>query len=1437
MHLLSDEDLLPMEQGISIASDEAVRLPVPARHKRSLSETTERDVLCACGARKRKAPQIGGKGEQSGSGHAALLKGPGFPRDWRRMRSHNTVDFPACSFSVNGAGRGTRPLWQPALANLGDRAGSSLAVSNDGSFSIGCLGDREDGLSSSSVSHSEVCKLDQLLWSTGSAGSTGSGSVVGAIRTQDALDASKSVQELASSTLSAQDPWTPGMEDPGGDSAGLSPEEEENAGELETVPNLLLHTSSCDVEPGKGIELLASGDHPAKLVWGQWTSGEDAPRACSEGVASIDGRVEDAIAESSVRDGSSRCEVEHNEINLWTSGKPPIQLTWEPWMPHDETLGTCSVSLSSRNGNERGSVQGVQEGVDSDGDERKMGKMELRTPLLESGDVDKTVGPGGKGGLQKVANDGSERPHAMFQLGEATGCVAEFDPVVVDLLPRQNGGQVGVLSTREDPKPFMISIFSAGMCDEEEVGLKLLQNCDVGNDNLTTGTELGRDGGSVYVGGDDGQTVSMRGLASGEQESRHRGSCGIAGRTVSVRGMLFEEQGSGPQQRALDDVAAAQGTLLTGGRQAGRAQRRVAGDFKDGGEDSPSGLAEQHQKEQFGSIRGCGLMGFVRQGMESRPDWELEEDEEVLTARDLVTCDSVTSESRATMSGGRQNHWESINLSGPTFYCDSDKIESKGSSADGMEGQMVHLHGGSMLSPFLASNCREDSGDYGMSDESDEFHTPKSYHSDSFPPGGGAPPDRAEPFVESTSWEQLQEATIVSKAMKRVLSMNLGEGTEVEDVCPKPRAQSTGSTLAPCDVDPHHRRSSTEGSFGEGMDEAILVTGGTVKGLSSDSDQEGEQDIPMWNFGSRGLATLDSRSPKWRETGDLEVVPITDILDVQGGFTSHHSDPLENLLDCPSTVGHKRLQTVLEESTTSEGMLSDDVGNSGLLQGRQQGEGWVFDRARLTPTGSQDEWEGELSQAGPQESGVVLGGMFSPDFRCSGLQRSKSAFVASGSKSALAGEPDGLLALTEEDRCKSAPCDLSGVFDGFSGNDSEVSEFFGRPASAMDGVTMPIDRPNSRMSDPGIGSGRQHKRRRPLGAASPKLLHWLRAKLNFKLSADASYDGTPIGSFSERLSSFGHRSSSFRTASGKDSEAISSISLSDMVAALNAPPADSEEVYNVILNSDIYDPIEYGAEGPKQLYSLMRPKLRSLKVDVDKWDAMSCQPMPVIEFYDSIVQEADSLGIDLFNIMEEVAGKSNSLVQSIRECLGRAPYRGCSSSSCSKLAKPIDRELGQWRIEVDSSMEGPNDLSGEKANHTMDVLDVLSECGINAMFFDRDTSRFGSETEYYIHMARCLKSEGVTLTPALANRLGQDHPLTTALATECSVAHLTGNAGGKPQSFLMRLKNWLIYTPTPPRSKSKRSCAAGCLGGVGQMVANKVSRRRGVSVPHDHIDP
>ncbi|CAD7701515.1 unnamed protein product [Ostreobium quekettii] len=1319
MHLLSHEDLLPMEQGITIASDEAVRLPVPARHKRSMSETTERDVLCACGARKRKARQASGGGEQCRGGHPALLMGPGFPRDWRRMRSHNTVDFPACGFSADGAGRGACPLWQSAMASLGDRAGSSMAASNDGSFSIGCVGDGDDGLSISSVSHSEVCKIGQLLWSAGSVGSAGSGSVAGAIRTQDALDASKSVQELASSTLSAQEPWVPGMDVSEGVCAGLSPEEEETAGESEAVPSQLLRASSCDVEQGNGTELLASGDQAGKLAWEQWTTGEGAPRACSEGVASIDGRVGGVEAESSVGEGGSSCEIEHDEISLWASGNGPVKLTWETWMSHDEALGRCSMSLSSRNGNERGSVQGVGDGLDSDGDERKINSIELWMPPLESGDVDKTVDPGGKGVLQKVDNDSRKQPHAMFQLGKATGCVAEFDPVVPNLLHGQgDGGQVEVLSTREDPKPFMVSILSAGVCDEEEAGLEPLQNVDVGNDRVTAGTALGRDGGSVNGGSVDGHAVSVKVPTLGKEASGHRGGGGIAGRTVAVRGMLFEEQGSGPEQWGLDNAAVAEPTLLTRGRQAHQAEWQPARDFKDGGEDSPSSLAEQCQMEQFGNARSRGLMGFVWQGIESRPDWGAEEDE-VLTARDLVTCDSVTAELRGTRSEGRQNQWESINLSGPTFYCDSDNIESKGSSADGMEGQMVRYRGGFVSSPFLASNCREDSGDYGVSDESDEFHTPKSYQSDSFPPGGGAPPDRAEPFVESTSWEQLQEATIVSKAMKRVLSMNLGEGTEVEDDCPKPQAQSTGSTLAPSDVDPHHRRSSTGSSFEEGMDEAIMLSGGTVKGLSSDSDQDGEQDAPMWNVGSRGLATLDAGTPKWRETGDLEVVPISDFLGVRGGFASRRGDPLESLLDCPSVVGHKRLQTVLEESTTSEDMLSDDNSDPGPTQGGEQGEGWVFDRAGQTLTGSQDEWEGELSLTGPQDSGIVAGGMFSPDFRRSGLQRSKSDFVTGGSQSALGGEPDGLLALTEEDRCKSAPCDLSGVFDGFSGNDSEVSEFFGRPASAMDGVTEPIDRPDSRMSDPGLGSASRHKRRRSRGASSPNLLRWLRTKLNFKTSVDVSSDGTPIGSFSERLSSFGRRSGSFRTASAKDSEAISSISLSDMVAALNTPPADGEEVYNVILNTDIYDPIEYGPEGPKQLYSLMRPKLRSLKVDVDKWDAMSCQPVPVIEFYDSIVQEAEDLGIDLFNIMEEVAGKNNSLMLSIKECLGRAPYRGCSSSSCSELAKPYDRELGQWRVEVDSGMEGPDDLSGQKAKHSMDVLDVLSECGINAMFFDR----------------------------------------------------------------------------------------------------------------------
>ncbi|CAD7701514.1 unnamed protein product [Ostreobium quekettii] len=104
-------------------------------------------------------------------------------------------------------------------------------------------------------------------------------------------------------------------------------------------------------------------------------------------------------------------------------------------------------------------------------------------------------------------------------------------------------------------------------------------------------------------------------------------------------------------------------------------------------------------------------------------------------------------------------------------------------------------------------------------------------------------------------------------------------------------------------------------------------------------------------------------------------------------------------------------------------------------------------------------------------------------------------------------------------------------------------------------------------------------------------------------------------------------------------------------------------------------------------------------------------------------------------------------------------------------------------------------------------------------------------------MAHCLKAEGVTLTPTLVDRLGLDHPLSMALATERSVAHLTGNAGEKPQSLLVRLKNWFIYAPPTRRSVPKRSCAAGCLGGVGRRVANKVSRRSGVSVRRDHIDP
>eukprot|EP00803_Ostreobium_quekettii_P005804 evm.model.scf_2458.1 EVM.evm.TU.scf_2458.1 scf_2458:7101-11808(+) len=1478
-----------MEPGISVASDEAARPVVAPCHRRAMSENLERELLCACGARKRKAPYFGCEGMRGGNRHSPSPLGPrnGFSRDWRHMVGMDKDAKPSHGFGADARGLAVWPLWRPSLGSPRDAGYSSISASSDSHcFSS----EHQEGPSSSSVSNSQVQRLSQMLWSAGSVGSVDS--LVGAIRTQEALDPSRSVEEeCGSSTLSAQDPWLPDVEhsegcrvaSPTDDSkvcvppvptegancshaasqvngcqgchatsstdafegssanmpvdanecshtvseccegcladspvdgckgsqtssvgdgsegcraaslidcaegiqAALLVQDNGSKEELERMPSIVLGSGSCEAEPEK-LQLWTPGGHPDNVRWEPWMAEEDTPTTRYASATSKEGLQENDETKSSVVLDSGSCELEPDNLKLWMSGDVPLRLAWESWVSDGDTVGTCSVSLTSRSGRGRGLVceDDDQREVDSDelwtaprpsdssskvqdvtgGGTNKeelqndvpkvcesplgsVDSVELWTAPLQSdscqADVVARWGINNEV-LQEVETECKE-PHALFRLGEGSEQESQFQ-LEVGSAQAQNDGQQGeVLSGKDQPKTFMVSILDSGVCDEDV-----------------------------------------------DFEAMHMGSVGMETEPAG-QCLLLEEQEVGVRRQGnFNNGVAGKGSLTVAGHHRSNTKPWAG---RDSSEDSPGSLAGNHQVGHFGRIKCRGLM--MGEVSESRPDWEEanegEEIEEPLTARGLVTSGSFSAEAQGAR-GGRMSLWENIDLTDPSFCSESDNVESRGSSVDGLEDRAVMASHRSPGSTFLgkASGDADAEVSIGMSDDSDGYQTAQSHQSESCSHRYGYPGDRASAHVGSTSWEQLQEATAAPNTMK-VTRGNPRERTEVDcyiyedDTDHGSQSPMTNASVTPVSTAPHHHRSSTGSTSWERMDDdlmlsggtvrmddTLMLSGGTVRGLSSDSSQDDDQRTPVWSVGSRELATLDARSPPWGETCEPEMADITEVC---GGFTmSHRGDPLESLLDCPSAVGHKRLQTVLEESVMSEDMLSDDHQTCGDSSSKELDEGVV---PGVTPQGLQDQGQEERSPQRKEET--ALRRFFCPDFIRCRTARSRSDSVASGTRSALDGQAVDLQAtlLDVEDRCKSAPCKVSGVFDGFFSIDSEVSEFFVQPASALDGEAAPSDRPDSRQSDPSARGSKEQKHETSSESASPSILRWLRSKLTLRSSPTSSSEGTLIGSVSEQQSTMERKSSSFRTASDKGSDATSSISLSDM-PALSSQGVGGPEMYDVVLNSDIYEsnPIEYGPEGPIQLYSMMRPRLRSLGVNVDKWDALSGQPVPVIDFFDCILEEADNMGIDLFSIMEETAGQDHSLVIAIREALYRAPLsEDGDKNSSNKFEKEDDRGSEQWQIEVESKNGAPTNGSGEQEDlgvgrYSMDVLDALSECGINAMFFDRDMSQFGSEAEYYCHMADCLKSEGVTLTPALVERLGETHPLSMAMVSEQSVALL-----------------------------------------------------------------
>ena len=702
--------------------------------------------------------------------------------------------------------------------------------------------------------------------------------------------------------------------------------------------------------------------------------------------------------------------------------------------------------------------------------------------------------------------------------------------------------------------------------------------------------------------------------------------------------------------------------------------------------------------------------------VESKPDWEEGEEEEPLTARGLV-CDSLDllySTSPHGSTGGPLSQWENIDLSDPNFCSESDSVESEKSSADGMEEHKAPFQCQGIVSPFIATNLGEGAEGEG---QDDKFHVVKVSKKTlgEGSPGNGTPAG-ASYSVNQNSWVQIQRAFVGSDSAKSASKSSSGEWTESHGVdggsslC---GAQRAGSSR-PNDLPPDRADSADLNSW-EQMQETVVVTETMKRVLSSDSDQG---DGSMWDESVLHLRTLGFEIPA-RADREPEGSPKLEFLDGRGGHASRHGDALESLLDCPTAVGHKRLQTVLEESSMHEDLLSSDrlsylYGRGSVDKGE---EPWVFDRAGLTVQEIMED-DGWDTPDGQVEDNPRL---FSTEASRSGrvaLSEGRSAYNsgANGSRSAMEVQRGGpALTLTEIGRPKSAPCTFTGVFDGFNGLDSEVSEIFGRPVSAGGSGAEPGFRTQSRQSDPGVAR-----------VLSPKqqILRWLKGKLSLRLSPDTSSENSynDGGSFWERHSS-GGRLSSFQ--SNRSSEAISSISLSEMVTAPSPSLVERAHSFDLLLNANIYEPIEWGPAGPRQLYAAARPKLEAAGIDIKEWDALSNKAVPVIEFFDGLVQEAERVGMDLFRVLEDIAGKDSALILGLREALGMAERpQSCAGRSCSEAGKQYNREYCQWQGDLDAEMESLERVSAERARvelnrYSLDVLDVLSECGINVMFFDR----------------------------------------------------------------------------------------------------------------------
>lgn len=139
------------------------------------------------------------------------------------------------------------------------------------------------------------------------------------------------------------------------------------------------------------------------------------------------------------------------------------------------------------------------------------------------------------------------------------------------------------------------------------------------------------------------------------------------------------------------------------------------------------------------------------------------------------------------------------------------------------------------------------------------------------------------------------------------------------------------------------------------------------------------------------------------------------------------------------------------------------------------------------------------------------------------------------------------------------------------------------------------------------------------------------------------------------------------------------------------------------------------------------------------------------------------------------------------------------------------------------------------SNCSFDLLDVLSECGINAMFFDRDMSAFSSESDYYGYLAGCLKSEGAKLTPELMSRLGRNHPLSVALRRESMALRGHTDPLGKKHkgpvlAWLRRIFGWR-RKHSLKQQKPSQSVPPGCWNGLKKEVSRRMSRRHTVLLP------